>query len=194
MLSDDTRITAPSSVQLVLLDFAEPAFDHAAMSKQAIPQNDVGQMEATLQSLQDPNLVIEGGPALHFAAEAGNRTAALLWLEAGADVNADMPNGMTALLLAALRGNMDVARLLLDSGADKDEAATTGGGDTLVAGLRSGQGQSRTTRSNASFRGIVPRTFGNDTLVAGIPERTRTKPRETDQLLSSVRLPEDTSR
>ena len=30
VLSDDTQITAPSSVHLVLLDFAEPSFDHVA--------------------------------------------------------------------------------------------------------------------------------------------------------------------
>ena len=134
MLSDGFRITAPSSARLVLLDFAVPGFDHFAMSKQAIRQNDVGQMEAILQKPQDPNLMIEGRPALHFAVEAGHRTAAQLWLEAGADVNhADMPNGTTALLLAARSGNVSVPRLLLDWGADKDKAATDGSTPLIVA-------------------------------------------------------------
>ena len=134
MLPDDFKITAPGSVQLVLLEFAEPGLYNAATLMQALRQNQVWQMEAFLQSPQDPNWVIEGWPALHFAVEAGHRTAAQLWLEAGADVNhADMRNGTTALMLAVGNRNLDMIRLLLVSGADKDKATTAGATPLILA-------------------------------------------------------------
>ena len=53
-------------------------------------------------------------------------------LEAGADKDASMTHGATALSVAAERGQLEVVRLLLEAGADKDAAVTDGTGATAL--------------------------------------------------------------
>ena len=57
-----------------------------------------------------------GSTPLLFAARSGDADSAGLLIEAGADVNEALPNGMTALVEAAHSGQQAVAILLLDEG------------------------------------------------------------------------------
>jgi ankyrin repeat protein len=56
--------------------------------------------------------------ALLFAARDGATDAARALIEAGAEMNATDPNGMTPLLMAITNGQIPVAQLLVDKGAD----------------------------------------------------------------------------
>jgi len=62
------------------------------------------------------------------AARYGTREAIQFFLEAGADVNAVDPSGVTALMLAVILGNAETVQALLEAGADED--ITIGGGPT----------------------------------------------------------------
>jgi uncharacterized protein len=79
-----------------------------------------------------------GSTPLLFAARSGDVESARLLVDAGADVNDALPNGMTALVEAAHSGHQEVATLLLEKGADPNAA---GAGYTALhaAALRSGQ-------------------------------------------------------
>ena len=57
-------------------------------------------------------------PSLLEAAEGGDHAAALVALEAGADVNARGPDGTTALIWAAYNGDAELVERLLAAGAD----------------------------------------------------------------------------
>jgi uncharacterized protein len=59
-----------------------------------------------------------GSTALLFAARSGDAVSARLLVDAGADVNDKLPNGMTALVEAAHSGQEDVGLVLLDKGAN----------------------------------------------------------------------------
>jgi uncharacterized protein len=63
-----------------------------------------------------------GSTPLLFAARSGDAESARVLLEARANVNDALPNGMTALVEAAHSGNEDVGILLLEKGADPDAA------------------------------------------------------------------------
>jgi len=85
-----------------------------------------------------------GSTALLFAARSGDVESARRLVEAGADVNDALPNGMTALVEAAHSGQEDVAILLLNKGADANarevgytalHAAVLRGGVRLVEAL-----------------------------------------------------------
>jgi ankyrin repeat protein len=68
--------------------------------------------------------VLRGGSTpLLFAARAGDIESVRLLLDAGADVNDSLPDGMSALVLAAHSGNGPAARLLLEKGAAPDASA-----------------------------------------------------------------------
>ena len=60
--------------------------------------------------------------ALLFAARSGDVESARLLLEAGADANDTLPDGMSALVLAAHSGQGPVGELLLDKGANPNAA------------------------------------------------------------------------
>src|SRR5262249_44059842 len=67
--------------------------------------------------------VLRGGStALLFAARSGDALSAALLLGAGADVNDELPDGMSALVLAAYSEHRDVTALLIDWGADPNAA------------------------------------------------------------------------
>jgi len=69
-----------------------------------------------------------GWTPLHYAVANGNRETAEVLLNAGADVNARIPNGETPLHLAAARNNKQLVELLLAAHADvnaQDNAGTT---------------------------------------------------------------------
>ena len=68
--------------------------------------------------------VLRGGSTpLLFAARVGDVESARLLLEAGADANDALPDGISALMLAAHSGHGQVAALLLENGADPERAA-----------------------------------------------------------------------
>jgi ankyrin repeat protein len=80
-----------------------------------------------------------GSTALLFAARSGDAESARLLVEAGADVNDALPNGMPALVEAAHSGHEDVGILLLDKGADpnaRDVGYTALHAAVLRGGLR----------------------------------------------------------
>jgi ankyrin repeat protein len=64
------------------------------------------------------NATILGDTPLHAASFDGDLDSAKRLLAAGANVNATLPNGWTALGLAVARNRSDVAEYLLDHGAD----------------------------------------------------------------------------
>jgi ankyrin repeat protein len=64
-----------------------------------------------------------GSTPLLFAARSGDAESARLLLDAGADVNDALADGLPALTLAAYSGHTDTAKVLLDRGADPDAAA-----------------------------------------------------------------------
>jgi serine/threonine-protein phosphatase 6 regulatory ankyrin repeat subunit B len=78
-----------------------------------------------------------GSRPLLFVARSGDAESARVLLDAGANVNEALPNGMTALVEAAHSGNQDVGILLLERGADPN-AADVGYTALHAAVLRSG--------------------------------------------------------
>lgn len=68
----------------------------------------------------DPNACADNGvPVLHFAAFRGLVLTAYALIRRGADVNAQDPDGNTALMAAVIRRDEYMVRLLLEAGADK---------------------------------------------------------------------------
>ena len=67
-----------------------------------------------------------GMTALLFAARDGGSTPRSCWLEAGADVNAPDPNGITPLLMAITNNQIDVAQFLVEQGAESEARRLVG--------------------------------------------------------------------
>jgi ankyrin repeat protein len=63
-----------------------------------------------------------GSTPLLFAARSGDTGSARLLLDAGANVNDTLPEGMSALVVAAHSGHGETAALLLEKGANPDAA------------------------------------------------------------------------
>jgi ankyrin repeat protein len=81
--------------------------------------------------------VLRGGSTpLLFAAREGDVQSAQLLLDAGANVNDSLPDGMSALVLAAQSGHGEVGTLLLEKGANPN-AADIGYSALHAATLRS---------------------------------------------------------
>ena len=59
-----------------------------------------------------------GWTPLHYAATGGHLRMSAFLLGAGAEVNAESPNGTTPLMMAAMYGNSAVVKLMLESGAE----------------------------------------------------------------------------
>jgi ankyrin repeat protein len=74
-----------------------------------------------------------GSTPLLFAARSGDAESARVLVEAGADVNDTLPNGLSALVAAAHSGNEDVGIVLLDKGANPN--ASDGGYTALHAAV-----------------------------------------------------------
>lgn len=94
---------------------------------------------------------------MHSAVSGLHHDLAALLLDAGADVNAPSPGGLTPLMLAALRGDAALCALLLargaDAGATDDEGraaadlAAEDGHEALVGRLREAARQPQETRN-----------------------------------------------
>lgn len=69
-----------------------------------------------------------GFSALHFAAQYGSGDVAVLLAEAGANLEATEPDGVTPLILAIINGHYDVAALLVRTGANVNAADRSGRG------------------------------------------------------------------
>jgi ankyrin repeat protein len=67
-----------------------------------------------------------GWTAVMYAARQGALDASAALANAGADLNARGPDGITALVLAVINANFDLAALLLDKGADPNLADDSG--------------------------------------------------------------------
>lgn len=68
----------------------------------------------------DPNACADNGvPVLHVAAFRGLVLTAYALIGRGADVNAQDPDGNTALMAAVIKRDENMVRLLLEAGADK---------------------------------------------------------------------------
>jgi ankyrin repeat protein len=59
-----------------------------------------------------------GWTPLHYAATGGHLRMCAFLIGAGAEINAESPNGTTPLMMAAMYGNSAVVKLLLESGAE----------------------------------------------------------------------------
>ena len=118
-LLDDMPVRQLPSVQLVILDFCAPEETVWEALLLACKENQVDEVTRLLQKPLDPN-VDNDAPPLYFATEAGHLKVVQLLLEAGADKNVAVEDGVTALMLAAYKGHLEVVRLLLEAGADKN--------------------------------------------------------------------------
>ena len=102
-------------------------------------------------------VAVAEGAALVSAAEAGDHTAAVAALDAGADPNARGADGSTALLWAAYGNDLDLVRRLVAAGANVDaknefgafalsEAAIRGATGVVAALLEAGANPNATNR------------------------------------------------
>jgi ankyrin repeat protein len=71
--------------------------------------------------------------ALHYAVRDGRSEAALMLLEAGADINHRTADESSPLLLATINGNYDLAKELLGRGADPNYVSDDGVGPLFAA-------------------------------------------------------------
>jgi ankyrin repeat protein len=78
-------------------------------------------------------LPVGGWTALMYAARQDSKAAARALAESGADLDAQDPDGTTALELAIINAHYDLAALLLDAGADPNVADSTGMGALYAA-------------------------------------------------------------
>jgi len=67
-----------------------------------------------------------GFTALHFAAQYGSGDVAALLAEAGANLEATEPDGVTPLIMAIINGHYDVAAVLVREGANVNAADRSG--------------------------------------------------------------------
>ncbi len=91
----------------------------------------VGALGASLMQAAGPSTVID-------AAMAGNRDAVRTLLQAGADVNTALGDGMTALHYAATRNDAELAKMLIVAGANLKATTRLGGYTPLLLASRAG--------------------------------------------------------
>ena len=71
--------------------------------------------------------------ALHYAVRDGRTAAALMLLDAGADINGRTADESSPLLVATINGNFDLARELLERGADPNYVSDDGAAPLFAA-------------------------------------------------------------
>ena len=115
---------AAQSHQDVVQLLTEAGADVRARSR-AYPQTVVGE-ETQRAGREELNYtVLRGGSTpLLFSARVGDAESARLLVNAGADPNDLLPDGMSVLVLAAYSGRGDVAEVLLEKGADPNAFGT----------------------------------------------------------------------
>jgi ankyrin repeat protein len=107
---------------------------HAAAARELIAKGaDVNARSTTnkweRQNSAEPRekwLPLGGLSALEFAARQGCFDCVPVLLQAGADINAVDPDGITPLLSAMINGHYDVANILIEKGANPNIADRTG--------------------------------------------------------------------
>jgi len=110
---------------------AGPEFSRSAL-RIAIEHGFVSMVQQLLDGRGDVDVVLQA------ASEYGDVTSARMALNRGADTEAILPDGRTALYNASERGHTDLADLLLDYGAAVDAASREGGKTALQAASMSG--------------------------------------------------------
>ena len=107
---------------------------HAAVAKELLAKGADVNAHSTINKWERQNsaeprekwLPLGGLTALEFAARQGCVDCVPVLLQAGADINAADPDGITPLLSAIINGHYDVANLLLEKGANPNVADRTG--------------------------------------------------------------------
>ena len=126
ILDDTAELVAPIHVQLVILGFANVPPERDDGLYDACRQGDVSQVEQVLQRPHNPNVASADGmfpTPLCAAADSGDIAVLSLLLEAHADPNSRLHEGVDVVILAILQGHMEAARLLLP--ADEREAVVS---------------------------------------------------------------------
>jgi ankyrin repeat protein len=95
------------------------------------------QSAAAKQAVQDERLRRTLSITLLEFADEGHIEGVMRMLDAGADVNAEIPGDGSPLIVAADEGHLDVVRLLLDRGANPN-IAVPGDGSPLIAAAGEG--------------------------------------------------------
>ena len=140
-MQDDEVLVPPLDLNLVRMPFLP--FDEAETDAfiEACEDGRLGEVEAKLQQLQDPNdpEAAVWWTALHAAAGNGHLEVVRLLLEAGAFCDeATKDEGATPLILAAQNGRLEVLHMLLEAGASCDKAATDDGATPLILAAANG--------------------------------------------------------
>eukprot|EP00439_Symbiodinium_sp_Y106_P084604 s19_g26.t1 len=132
-----------SDVQFVLVNFQPPLASDCLALVAAAKDNNLQDLEAghqvLLQRPLNPNVMDANGEVpLGGAACFGNPEAALLLLEASADVETPMSDGATPLVIASQNGYVDFVQLLLEARADLNRAVPQQGASALHIACQNG--------------------------------------------------------
>ncbi|CAE7241789.1 Ripk4 [Symbiodinium sp. CCMP2592] len=119
VLEDDTKLSSPADLQLVLLPFADVDISQVTSIVSAAQSGRASAVEEMLNLPLNPSLGDhQSRTALHGACEHGHMDVVQLLLESGCDTNATDNRGRTALHLASGNGYVKILRLLVQSEAD----------------------------------------------------------------------------
>ena len=144
------------ALQKESFDAAQALFRHPQLDVNALNNNDesplmMAAMKGQIQwckQLLDKGAVVNktGWTPLHYAASGSEHQVVALLLDKGAAIDAQSPNGTTAVMMAALYGSEASVNLLVTRGADlkrkndlgltASDFAARGGRDTLAAQLK----------------------------------------------------------